>query len=401
VVKRRASLLVAAVVTLPVVACQLLAGIEERYVPDAGPDALLADATRDAGRDAAPDAPGRRDAADAGSDQGTGCVGVVPPSAPSSSTPTGQNISFDTAIRMLWYSTDGGVGLGYNLDHDCTCEGTPLGPPSCANALSHNCDADGGRDIEGNVLLSQVDDLLKGRSVADTIDSKIESGQFTIILRVLSYNVGSDDQDVPVAAFVSGGLQVSDGGSQTPLWNGTDVWTVDPRTVSSSMRAEDGGWEYVPTYVAKAYVTNKILVANLGTVSLGVGPGSVTVSNALIVATIESDFVSGGHMLTGQMAGRVATSTIFSLAATFADPMIDGGFLCGSDPTFQTLKNYVCASTDIMAAPAEDNTGQDCNAISVSFGFTAQPIIVGGPQKGLEPTVGCDGSVAACVGGDP
>jgi hypothetical protein len=400
VVKRRASPLIAATLTLFVVACQLLAGIEDRSVADGGSDAATPDATHDAGRDTGPseghDAGREAAAKDAGSESSMACIGVVPPSAPTSNT-TSQSITFVTALRTLWYSSDTDAGsLGFNLDHDCTCEGEPPGPPSCQNDASPpTCDSDGGRDIAGNTLLTEVDGVLGGRTVSATFDSKIQNGQFTVIFEIGGYDLGADDEEVTVTAYVSGGLAIPDGGSNVPKWDGTDVWTVDPRSVSSAMPS-DAGWEYVPIYVGKGYVKDGTLVSKLGSVSLGIGQGSISLSDTVLVASIQPDFVTGGQRLTGQIAGRVSVGSIFSVASTFPDPVIDGGYLCGDDPTFQTIRSVVCASADIMADAAADNAGQDCNAISLSFGFTATRVVVGGPQEGLNPLLGCDGSVATC-----
>jgi hypothetical protein len=399
-VRPRAGGIVLGTLMLSMLACQILAGIEIRSESDAGPDSfVVSDAGHEASREDAPRDAKHEASHDATGDRATACQSALPPGPPTSDSSTGEAVTFTTALQSVWYdiATDAGRGLGYNLDDDCTCEGTPMGPPSCVNDSSPNCDGDGGRDYSANILLSQVDAVLgAGRGVAATFDSKIDNGQFTLLLEVGDYNLSDDDEHVILTAYVSGGLVVPDGGTNVPQWNGKDLWTVDPRSTTSYSSTPDGGWEYIPLYVATGYVTHGTLVAQMGTIELGVGQGSIALSDAVFVATIESDFATGSHTLTGQVAGRVDVRTIFSVAATFPDPTIDGSFYCGDDPTFGLIRSFVCGATDIMADAAADNLGLPCDGLSIAVGFKALPVRIGGPQEGIQPVVGCDGSVATC-----
>jgi hypothetical protein len=247
-------------------------------------------------------------------------------------------------------------------------------------------------------------DMLISTSVAELINSKIASGQVTAIMRVGDYNLGANDENVTLSTFVTGGLLIEDGGPEAgfmpPQWNGTDVWSIDKRSTSSQAFV-DGGWTYTPIFIdTMAYVTHSTLVARVGAIQLGLGQADLSLSDAVMVARIEGDGTTGGQMLTGQIAGRLAISTIFALASTFTDPTTDAAqSYCGNDLVFQALiRPNLCKATDIMSAKSLDNTGQGCDALSLGIGFVARKVLLGAPHEGLDPVLGCDGSVANCAG---
>jgi hypothetical protein len=391
--------IVAGVLPLPLLACQLLVGIDERYATDAAPEVgsrdTAPDSTLDAGRDSPPEAT----VTDAGPDLRNACPpGAQPPPPPDGSSP-GMAVEFNVAIQSVWYDFDGGEGvtLGYDLDDRCTCPG----PPSCINDASRNCDEEAGRDLSGNEQLLAADAVL-GRSVASLINSKIASGQVTIILQVQGYTLGLNDETVTISTFVGGGLFSPDAGPDAgfmpPAWNGKDEWTVDPRSAFSETEV-DGGWKYVPYfYDTTAYVTNKTIVSRLSAVNLGIGAANLSLNDATLVASIETDVTTDGLELIGQFAGRVSVSTIFAVASTISDPTTDAA-LCGSDSVFQTaFRPLICHTADIMSLTTQDNTNMGCDALSVSLGFVARKILIGPPHVGVSPVVGCDGSVASCEG---
>jgi len=389
-------------VALALLSCQLFYPTVESEGGDGGRDATLedarVDAPHDAGSDTAPEGGRERDA------KGP-CLGAEPPPPPSASSPTGLSATFHVAIERIWYdpATDPSVALGYNLDKTCTCEGTPKGAPSCVNDASPNCDGDGGRDLAGNELLLMVDSFTK-QGFAAAYNARIAAGEGTVVLEVGAYDLGMDDQSVALSSYGSGGLLSGDGGPEagllSPRWDGTDRWSVDPRSFSG-VQAVDAGWEYIPLHVdTSAYVTGYNLVARLDTVQLGVGGGELALEDAVLVASVQADITTGGHMLTGQIAGRLPIATLFAAASLSPDPSAYGGqHYCGSDVVFQSLiLPTLCNATDIMSAASKDHSGHGCDAVSLAIGFVARQVVLGPPHEAPSAPLGCDGSVASCTG---
>ncbi len=384
--RRRLAWLALLAFPLLVLACQLLAGIEERTVFDGGPgDATPNDAPPDSSADSAlHDAP---EAGDAGPDR-TGCDAALPPSPPDADTAFDANVTFYSMLHAITFADDAG-NLGFDLDKNCTCEGVPKGLPSCASPMQQ-CDKPGGRDIAGNVTLNLLDMIL-GASGVGSINDQLGSGQLGLIIEVFDFNTGSDDTSVGLTAMVSSGTVGPDGGYQPAMWNGKDTWSIDPRSVLQT----DSG-RVVPKFVTtSAYVTNGTLVARLPSVELGIGGVTVMIDDAVVVARILGDTL-GGFSLDGQLAGRIPATSIFAAVGAFRDPADKAQYLCGDDPTFLAYKPSICNAVDIMADPARDNTGAACDAISMSVGFRADFALLGPVRPGLTPTLGCDGSVATC-----
>jgi hypothetical protein len=101
----------------------------------------------------------------------------------------------------------------------------------------------------------------------------------------------------------------------------------------------------------------------------------------------------------GSISGRWGSTKLLSNMATI--PIPDSGtYLCGLDnPTYLTFKNYICSLQDIPSDYSRDNTGAPCDAISMAFGFTAEPALLGvvtplpATPAGCQQDGGVDGGV--------
>lgn len=336
---------------------------------------------------------------DAGSPdvEASACPSPLPP-PPSESTAPGQ-LTVISALRTIAFTeSDGGPTLGYNLD----CVDTCPGPGSCVATQPNerNCDADGGRDLAGNSFFNDLE-VFASASGYGSINTNIEAGRFALLLQVTDYSGEKDDSDVSLGFFVSNGLvPPEDGGATpTPQWDGTDVWTVDPRTAGGVSHDEDGGYTYFPTVPVPAYVTDYTLVGTVPNLELSFGGSLLTLSNASIVAKIIPALSTGGYDLEGQVVARVSVGGILALLGSVKDPADPTmtQYLCGDDLTYLAFKKVVCGEADIMSDPAKDNTGASCDALSIAIGFTAFPANFG-PEVGGKPVfAGCDGGVAACT----
>ena len=306
--------------------------------------------------------------------------------------------TFFVAVHRVYYTVaaDAGPPLGFNLDGVCTCE--DAGPSSCNSGSFQHCDGPDGRDVTGNALLSLFDGFYSSGSVAGSLNGQIAAGLATILIGIANYNGGPDDTEVALTAFISSGIR-GDGGYLPPVWDGNDAWDVDPISTAGYVPV-DGGYAYTPLFVStQGYVNHGVLVAYVPDVALDLGFGTLDLGTVVFASTIQP--APGGYRLVnGQLAGRVSTHSVLSLAAELPDPLDSTMSLCGTDPTYLTVRQAVCQSADIVSTPALDNTGAVCNAISLSLGFGADPVKLGAPLAVAHHPLGCDGAVDDCTAVD-
>jgi hypothetical protein len=372
-------------------ACTIFNGLTPTTTADAAVEAS-ADAARDATLDVAPQV------------DADNCNHATPAAPPAQSSPGNGAVTFVAALRTITgiEPGDAGVVLGFDLDGVCTCPG----PPSCrsqATPPAQNCDQPGGRDLQGDGLLSIFDQAYSAMSPYGNITQHVAEGRIGILFYIGDYNGQPDDTQVTVAIYASDGLPVvgdagtSDAGvPAVPLWDGTDRWLIDSDSFITSAPLDGGGFQYAPTYVTgTAYVSQSTFVANLPALVLRLPFGEVPFQSVVATAKIVPD-ANGGYDLTqGQLVARMSTATIFHVLAQAVDST--GQFLCGTNPMYQELRTAVCQGADIMDTPSADNTDAGCNAISITVGFTASAAQMGAPST-LGPAVaGCDGAIDDCV----
>jgi hypothetical protein len=312
----------------------------------------------------------------------------------------------------LGIGADGSVALyGYDLDGVCTCPGSP----SCTQQISppQSCDDTAGRDNTAVLLFLTLGAATSTGTVR--IDEGLRTGQFGLLIAISGYNLELNDDRVVVDFYLSNGLnRDSEGGIPTPLLNGSDPWTIDPGSLVGS--PEDllkiascaGSAQCQPLYSDdQAYVSNGFVVAHMsrpipigfGTRSF-LGGAAMSLSDAIIVGKLEPfDLSHGGisYKLTrGTIAGRWPMSSLLSTLANVSDPLVDGGFLCGSSPSYAYFKSVACGAADISQSATNDNNVPlaTCDAVSVGMEFTAVPAELGGVLAAPPAVAGCaDGGV--------
>jgi hypothetical protein len=367
--------------------CTIFNGLTPTATMDAAVDASLDTAAPDVDVDADP------------------CNHALPASPPAQSSPGTGPVTFVAALRTITgiEPGDAGVILGFDLDGVCTCPG----PPSCrsqATPPAQNCDQPGGRDLQGNGLLSIFDQAYSAMSPYGNITQHVAEGRIGIVFYIGDYNGAADDTQVTVAIYSSDGLPLVTGDSGTgdsgtpavPRWDGTDPWLIDSDSFITSAPLDGGGFQYAPTYVtATAYVSQFTFVANLPALVLRLPFGEVPLQSVVATARIAPDGKGGYDLQQGQLVARMSTATIFHVLAQAVDST--GQFLCGTNPSYLELRTAVCQGADIMGTPAADNTDAGCNAISITVGFTASAARMGAPSTLGPAEAGCDGAIDDCV----
>jgi hypothetical protein len=114
--------------------------------------------------------------------------------------------------------------MGYDLDETCT---GLAGGPSCAepsSAAADHTDGPGGRDNALGMALYDATRAGSG-SATESINSEIDNGRMTTVIRVRGYNEGPNDGQVEVAVY--GATMSPDADAfltNPPNWNDEDVW---------------------------------------------------------------------------------------------------------------------------------------------------------------------------------
>jgi hypothetical protein len=318
------------------------------------------------------------------------CAHARWPSAPAADDPsTGSPAPVVVALRTLDIGSrpDGGAPpvYGYDLDGVCTCPAAD----SCRtpSGSSQRCDEDGGRDNAGGELLRTFSAFNVFNQ--DDLTRRLQAGLYGLVILLRDYNGAANDARVTVAVYISNGVNaVADGGTvPPPRYDGTDRWTVDPGSIlgGSSLDGADcatASNTCVPNYFDdKAYVADHVLVASLDfPLSLGGGANMGYIALDLTGSVVTARLVKRGASFAledGRLTGRWATSKLLAGLAVLPDPFLGGAYLCGDDPTYVSVKKTICGSTDITARAADDSKGAPCDALSVGFGFTAEPAILG------------------------
>jgi hypothetical protein len=312
---------------------------------------------------------------------------------------TGMPVTIVAAMQSidLGVAADGGPiptgpfpNLGWDLDGYCTCPG----PPSCMQAqLPLNCDDDAGRDHTGLELFRKLGVTAQAGNAA--ANQAMKTGQYGLVVQIAGYNSQPNDPQVSVSLYASGGvLGTGDGGTVQVNHDGNDKWSIDPRYVNGgpSIVGTDcaGNPACSPLYIDdSAYVANGVLVAQFPEIPItfggraNLGGAVMDLTQAILVGKLTPfSFSTGGSSYAienGSISGRWGSSKLLSNMATIPDPTQDSGaFLCGPDTAYQLLKTYICSLQDIPSNPGFDiSRNSPCDAISMAFGFSAEPARLG------------------------
>jgi hypothetical protein len=412
VIARRLPRTLAAGLMALVAACELVVGIKDRplqggsdaFVPE---DGTLAseDATNDStvGSDAPEEVsnPGEEPVAETGPDAAEMLDVILAPDrgpcafASPPPRPTVEDGTQDLVLQLAVRTVDLGIRLnpeaglppprvGFNLDGLQTCPDLPC---SMRSGVAPVCDARCGVDNAATPLFQTFAQLTNGRFNQDAFNTELAAGTFGLILRIRNYNGGANDAQVEVAVYDSNGTM----GGARPLWDGTDVWTLD----SSGVLAQSGV-DANPAYIQiDAYVADHMLVAQIDHLPIRLYGGSVlgtlifqTFGGTFIVGTLTPDRPGTFRIDDGMLAGRWPTKNISSGLEAVPDPVLDGGYLCpSSTSSYPIIARIICNKADITAELRTQNPATTCDAVSFGNGFTAVPGLMGSvTSRGAAPT---------------
>lgn len=305
----------------------------------------------------------------------------------------------DIELVFAWRSVDFGEGdlsegpkVGYDLDGVCTCHGDEGSCLTPEFATADTCDGPGGRDNSTARLFGII------RSVAPDTNSErtsanIESGEWSLLIRVRGYNGKPNDDQVELSLYPSDGLDDDPCGTSSaePRWDGNDRWPV-PRLALLGGEGGGGGGggggvdpdcsgerdeelDHPRFRDDAAYVREGVVVGALPDAGLtivdGGGPLSIVLSQGFLSGRIQRDG-DDWRMTEGLLVGRWALSDVLAIAPRFR---VDGDPVCTDHSVYALFKNAVCSVADITAGVSGPTT--ECDAMSFGIAFEAEEALLG------------------------
>lgn len=266
--------------------------------------------------------------------------------------------------------------IGFDLDGSCTCIDTPGEVCKPWKDRTPLCDGPGGRDNSFPRLLQTLVTYGIAQS-SQKLSSSLETGNYTILLRIQNWNLQPNDSEVTVSFYTS------DGSTKTPDWNGKDTW----RILSTSV--EDGDIDKPLLRDSNAYVADGNLVASLPTfdandkkvfIQLNDEFG-ISLSGTRIVGKLE-EFLGNFRILDGTLAGSWRDRDFFGQVATNPDPLKKTDppkdppdTVCTDSLVYGQIKGAFCDFADLAGNQA-DISGV-CAALSLATTFNAQEARLG------------------------
>jgi len=318
------------------------------------------------------------------------CPEVFPPAAPAADDPSDAG---DQTFVVAVHSIDFGLGdagpssLGYDLDRVFTC--CDGGPESCTAAVTGatHCDSPEGRDNSAGELLTALSSIDSTEFNIGVVNQLIAAGSYSILLQVQHYNGQPNDTQVTASMFTSDGVE-RDASAE---WEGGDLWTLDRGFVLDP----DAGTILPNHFDANAFVSDGTLVIHVDfPLSLDTSSNerfTITLTSGMVTASVVP-VGNGTYRLTdGQFTGRWNITQMLSSIQTLT---LQGAPICPNTASYAFVKQQICTYADIMTDQSKDRTGTTCDALSIGFGYSADPALMGYVVAGLAKTGACPADAA-------
>ncbi|GMV16319.1 MAG: hypothetical protein AMXMBFR56_45430 [Polyangiaceae bacterium] len=350
--------------------------------------------------DVAPIETGSADSGAPDADSGK-CALARPPPPPALTNSGGDADVWVIAKDVIFgeETTDKGTkppSIGYDLDGLCANRGDP--PPCQPQQGGDPTDGPKGED---NATCAMVGDQWSVLGQQDPpltsaiATAGVKSGKFSplLILRVLDWVAGYDDEQVTVEWYVALPANLAPSGAFAPKFDGSDTWPVLSKSTGSS--------EPLKFVDEKAYVTGRVLVARFPTAKIPLTTAFFDLQDAIVTGQLQLGQDGKWTLSGGMIAGITAADEMLRLMPKFTQALL--GFpLCANISTYsQQIKPWVCASAEALlpGTPA----GSGCNAMSVGVGFNGVEVKLGEAHTPPEPELcppGADPAVDTCAPAD-
>jgi len=212
--------------------------------------------------------------------------------------------------------------------------------------------------------------------MTESVNTSIESGLVTTVIRIDKYNEGPTDGEIEVAVYAATLSEVADELlPNPPEWLDNDLWHPLVLWVATDPGNDAGlAQESPPKYVdTKAYVNDWQLVARLDQFQIpGIYVSEVSISARIVPA--------GDHrylLQDGTFAGRAKMDDLLA-ATSFSG-------ICRNSLEYEQRKERTCAYADISAS-VPDDPSKPCDGASIAWHFEAAPALLGSSNRAVSPT---------------
>lgn len=325
------------------------------------------------------------------------------PAAPASGEPGGP-IELYFALRTIRFGDPSNRASvpGFDLDRADGCRSDCAGEDECGlpeylpelstDEKVQRCDFVDGIDNSGAHLFARLAEDVGADET--TLSDEAAQGIWSLILRVSDWNGLPDDPTVRLALFSTPGFGwMPDDGvggapppPPPPLWNGSDVWPIDERSL------EPGSTDLTtPSFVdLNAYVSGGVIVGALGgTFYAGTNALPIELAEGVLVAPIADLGLATMHLENAVFAGRWSGQKLIDALAPI---QVNGIPLCNLSVIFEDVVADVCKLLDVTT----DGLPGACDALSFAFELDAYRMLAGAIVQPDDAPIGC-GQQTTCA----
>ncbi len=274
---------------------------------------------------------------------------------------------------------------GFDLDRVDSCNEACEGDPECAapdflagldpEEAQERCDWPNAVD-NSTVYLFESAALSLGATDAK-LSAEADRGEWSILLRISEWNGSANDAEVTVGIYSTTGWQAPpDGGTTSastgsggappapaPLWDGTDDWAIDARSLESPLDLETPAFQ-----TDKAYIAGGMLVAELGGLFfLGSTRLPIRIASGRLLAPIELVQGQPPAMRDAVFAGRWPADDLIDAIGTL---LVGDGPFCEATALFNPVVERACRLVDVT----ETGGLGTCSALSFGIRFDAEAV---------------------------
>jgi hypothetical protein len=206
-------------------------------------------------------------------------------------------------------------------------------------------------------------------SAPATINDDIQAGKFTTMLSMVQLGAGTTYN--PIVTRLYGGANLG----MAPKFDGTDVWPIDPSTLTNPTDPTSATVQFPMSYVNdNTWVSGAS--GSGGTVTLPLALSGTTFALRIAVTrielTIDPTHRTGTHgIISGVINTQQEIAALQAVAGSF-----DSAFCNPNNPTFQSIATQISQASDILSNGTQDPT-MACTGISIGLGFNAALVQLG------------------------